>query len=61
MMKDEDWSTEQISIEIDNYLQDLQTRDAYIYKTSSTKYNFKKGDIKQKDIDKEIEKILAKT
>lgn len=56
IMKEEDWSPEFISSEIDRYIADLPLRDEYIYKRAS-KNGHKPGDIKQDDINKEKEKM----
>ncbi|MBC8173033.1 MAG: ATP-dependent helicase, partial [Chitinophagales bacterium] len=57
MMKDEDWSAEKISFDIDSYLIDLQTREQYIYKRANAKTGVKVGDVKHHEIDKEKEKM----
>jgi len=57
MMKEEDWTPAQISLEIDKYLADLPTRDEYIYKKGNAKTGIKAGDVKQKDLDAQKEKM----
>ena len=52
-MKRENWSPEFVSQKIDEYLNDLPFRDNFIYKTNGKTY--KKGDLKQTAIDKEID------
>ena len=56
-MKSEDWTKEKVLKSIEEYLADLPLRDEYTYKTSSTKHGFKKGDLKQKDIDEQKKKM----
>ncbi|MBC8045350.1 MAG: ATP-dependent helicase [Fimbriimonadaceae bacterium] len=57
IMKEEDWSSEKISREIDNYLNDLPNRNEYIYKRANAKTGVRVGDVKQNDINKEKEKM----
>ena len=62
IMKREGWSSELISIKIDEYLLELPNREDYFYKVSNAKIGFKKGDFKQKDFDKakeSMEKLRA--
>jgi len=54
-MKREGWKAALIGTKIDEYLADLPTRDEYIYKKSGPGY--KKGDLKQKGIDEQTEKM----
>lgn len=56
-MKDENWSPEKIIQSIDSYIADLPTRDKFIYKKANSKEGRKKGDVKQKAIDDEKEKM----
>lgn len=56
-MKEEDWSPEFVSQQIDKYLADLPLRDEYIYKRPNAKLGIKTGDVKQKDIDAQKEKM----
>ena len=56
-MKEEDWTPEHISAQIDNYLNDLPTRDEFIYKKANPKKGIKAGDVKQKDVDDQKEKM----
>ncbi len=58
LMKTEDWSPEHVSQKIDEYLDSLPEREEYIYKVNNSKAGYKKGDVKQKDIDKEADKML---
>lgn len=57
LMKTEDWSPEFICAKIDEYIDSLPEREEYIYKVSNSKAGYKKGDVKQKDIDKEKAKM----
>lgn len=52
-MKEENWSPDFISSQIDAYLDDLPLRDEYIYKTSNSKYGYKKGDLNKKKIEEQ--------
>lgn len=59
-MKKEGWSAQQISDAIDRYLKDLPNRENFIYQKNGK--DFKKGDVKVKDIAKEVdamEKVRA--
>ena len=56
-MKEEDWTPEHVSAQIDNYLNDLPTRDEYKYKKANSKTGIKVGDVKQKDVDAQKEKM----
>ncbi|MBI4944948.1 MAG: ATP-dependent helicase [Bacteroidetes bacterium] len=56
-MKEEDWTPEHVSAQIDNYLNDLPARDEFIYKKANTKTGVKVGDVKQKDVDAQKEKM----
>lgn len=60
MMKDEDWDEARINLAINNYINDLPNREEFIYKRANSKTGVKVGDIKQKDVQAEIDK-LAKT
>ena len=54
-MKRENWSAALISSKIDTYLEDIKTRDGFVYKK---KYKeFKAGDLKQAAYDKEVQKM----
>ncbi len=57
MMKEEDWTVEKIKSAIQNYLIDIPTREEFIYKRANAAKGIKVGDLKQKDIDAEIEKM----
>jgi DNA helicase-2/ATP-dependent DNA helicase PcrA len=54
-MKSEDWSSDYIRQKIRDYLDDLPTRDEYIYKRKSGE--FQKGDVKINDIRKEEDRM----
>lgn len=54
-IKTEAWTVEFINQQIENYIHSLPEREEYIYKVS--RGNFKKGDLKQKEIDAEIKKM----
>lgn len=54
-MKKENWSAQEMNDAIEAYLSDLPNREQYIYK-KKTKLN-NAGDIKQKEIDAEVEKM----
>lgn len=56
-MKEEDWSPEFVCNKIDEYLNDLPNREEYIYKRANAKQGIKVGDVKQKDIDKQKERM----
>jgi len=56
-MKEEDWSPEFVSEQIDEYLADLPLRDEFIYKRPNARQGIKAGDVKQKDIDARKEKM----
>lgn len=57
IMKEEDWTPEHISAQIDKYLNDLPSRDEFIYKKANSKTGIKAGDVKQKDVDAQKEKM----
>ncbi len=57
MMKEEDWSPEFVSAQIDKYLADLPLRDEFLYKKANSKKGIKVGDVKQKDVDEKKEKM----
>lgn len=57
MMKEEDWNPDFISGQIDAYLGDLPNRDEFIYKKANSKTGVKAGDVKQKDIEAQKEKM----
>jgi DNA helicase II / ATP-dependent DNA helicase PcrA len=54
-MKKENWTEEKISNAVKEYLDDLPNREQYIYK--QTRAGFKKGDVKQNDINAEKERM----
>ena len=54
-MKEENWTSEFVCNKVDAYLADLPLRDEYIYKRNGK--DFKKGDIKQANIDEETGKM----
>ncbi|NNV57498.1 ATP-dependent helicase [Limnovirga soli] len=54
-MKREGWTPELINNSIDTYLQDITTRDEFIYKKAYKQ--FKAGDLKQNKVDEETEKM----
>lgn len=56
-MKNESWDEETIEKAVKEYLDDLPNREAYIYKRSNPKAGYKVGDVKQKDIDAQKEKM----
>ncbi|NCX95673.1 MAG: ATP-dependent helicase [Chitinophagia bacterium] len=55
LMKSENYTPQLISQAIDSYLADLPNRDEYIYKKSGSGY--KKGDVKQKQIDEQTKRM----
>ena len=57
MMKEEYWSPNIISDQINKYLADLPLRDEFIYKKGNSKQGIKTGDVKQKDVDARKEKM----
>ena len=57
IMKEEDWHPELLHRAIDKYIDDLSFRDEYIYKKANAQKNIKAGDLKQKDIDEETERM----
>jgi len=54
-MKSEDWSGPFIHQKIDEYLEDLPTREDYIYKRKTK--TAKKGDLKQAKFDEQVERM----
>lgn len=54
-MKKENWTSQQIKNAIADYIADLPNREQYIYKRKSNNNNV--GDLKQKEIDAEIERM----
>jgi DNA helicase-2/ATP-dependent DNA helicase PcrA len=56
-MKKEGWSSDFISKKIDDYLVELPTKEEFIYKKGNTKTGIKAGDLKQKAIDDETERM----
>ncbi len=62
MMKQEAWDENIVLSAIDTYLRDIPTRDEFIYKKANSKTGVKAGDLKQKAIDAEndrMEKLAA--
>lgn len=57
MMKNENWSVENVLRAIDHYLADLPNREEFRYKRGNSKKGIKQGDIKQADIDNEKSKM----
>lgn len=57
LMKSEDWSADYVNKAIDLYLEDIPTRDKYIYKRANSKKDIKVGDPKTEDIRKETERL----
>lgn len=57
LMKKENWSPEYLIKRADQYLEELPLDEKYIYKRSSEKHGYKKGDLKEKDYNKEVENI----
>jgi len=57
MMKEEDWSPEFVSEQIDKYIADLPNRDEFTYKKANSKAGIKVGNVKQKDVDAVKEKM----
>lgn len=57
VMKREDWMPEFISQKIDDYICSLPLREEFLYKKANEKKNIKAGDLKQHEIDKEVEKM----
>jgi DNA helicase II / ATP-dependent DNA helicase PcrA len=56
-MKEEDWTPEHVSVQIDKYLDDLPMRDEFTYKKTNSKTGTKAGDVKHKDINAQKEKM----
>jgi DNA helicase-2/ATP-dependent DNA helicase PcrA len=54
-MKRENWSAALISSKIDTYLEDIKTRDEFVYKRKYKEFNA--GDLKQAAYDKEVQKM----
>lgn len=57
VMKREGWSSDFISGKIDEYLQEIPTREEYIYKRANAKLGIQAGDLKQKAIEEETERM----
>jgi DNA helicase-2/ATP-dependent DNA helicase PcrA len=57
VMKREGWSSDFISKKIDEYLLEIPEREEFIYKKGNTKTGIKAGDLKQKAIDDETERM----
>jgi DNA helicase-2/ATP-dependent DNA helicase PcrA len=58
-MKKENWTEEKVKVAVKEYLDDLPNREQYIYK--QTRNTYKKGDLKQHELDKEIERMERTT
>jgi DNA helicase-2/ATP-dependent DNA helicase PcrA len=56
-MKEEDWSPEFVSEQIDKYLADLPLREEYVYKKANAKKGIKVGDVKQNDVNDQKDKM----
>jgi DNA helicase-2/ATP-dependent DNA helicase PcrA len=56
-MKREGWSSDFISKKIDEYLLEIPTREEFIYKKANSKTGIKAGDVKQKALDEETERM----
>ncbi len=56
-MKRENWSVDIVIAAIENYLEDIKTRDEFIYKKANAKAGIKVGDLKQKKYDDAVEKM----
>lgn len=56
-MKNEAWDEEMIQNTVKEYLESLPLREEFIYKKSNAKAGYKAGDLKQKSIDEQIEKM----
>lgn len=57
LMKSEDWSPEQVAEAARDYLESLPQRDEFIYKRANSKQGIKAGDLKQKEVDREIARM----
>ncbi|MBI4930231.1 MAG: ATP-dependent helicase [Bacteroidetes bacterium] len=57
MMKEEDWTHEYVSKQIDEYINDLPNREEFLYKKANSKAGIKVGDVKKKDVDEVKEKM----
>ncbi|HRF77753.1 MAG TPA: UvrD-helicase domain-containing protein, partial [Chitinophagales bacterium] len=57
MMKDEDWDEQKINQTIDAYIADLPNREDYIYKRANAKTGVKVGDVKQKELQAEVDRM----
>ncbi|CAN5221510.1 hypothetical protein BH09BAC1_BH09BAC1_02910 [soil metagenome] len=57
LMKTEDWSEGHICQKVEEYLETLPERPEYLYKRGNAKMGIKVGDLKQKDIDNETDKM----
>jgi len=57
MMKDEDWDEQKINQTIDSYIADLPNREDYIYKRANSKTGVKVGDVKQKELQAEVDRM----
>jgi len=57
VMKREGWSSDFISKKIDEYLKELPDKEEYRYKRANAKLGVKEGDLKQKLIDEETERM----
>lgn len=57
MMKDEDWDEVKMNAAIDNYLAGLPFHTDYIYKKQNPKKGIKVGDVKQKELKAETDRM----
>ncbi len=57
VMKREGWSSDFISKKIDEYVIEIPEREEFIYKKGNTKTGVKAGDLKQKALDDETERM----
>ena len=57
LMKKENWTPEYLIKRANQYLEELKFDDRFRYKNTSEKLGYKKGDLKEKDYNKEVEKI----
>ena len=57
VMKREGWSSDFISKKIDEYVLEIPEREEFIYKKGNTKTGVKAGDLKQKALDDETERM----
>jgi DNA helicase-2/ATP-dependent DNA helicase PcrA len=57
IMRDENWTVEFIKTKSEEYLESLKEDEKFYYKTSSKKFGYEKGDLKQSSFDDECSKI----